>query len=56
MEWREAGGNVIVDGPALEIIHRNKITTIVVNGGKLEELEKAIQGLPTTYGTRILVD
>ncbi len=56
VEWREAGGNVIIDGPALDIIQRNRITTMVVNGGKLEELEKAIKGLPTIHGTKILVD
>lgn len=40
--WDAAGQNIVIDGPALEIIERAKIPTFVLNGKKLEELKKAI--------------
>jgi uridylate kinase len=40
--WDSAGKNIVIDGPALKIIHRAKIPTFVLNGKKLYELEKAI--------------
>ena len=53
IEWGEAGKNIIVDGPALRLIHEGRIPTFVVNGTKLAELEKAIEN-KQFYGTRIL--
>lgn len=41
-EWSAAGKNVVIDGPALEIIKRAKIPTFVLNGKRLNELEKSI--------------
>jgi uridylate kinase len=41
-EWSIAGKNIVIDGPALEIIKRAKIPTFVLNGKKLDELEKAL--------------
>lgn len=41
-EWDAAGKNVVVDGPALKIIKRSKIPTFVLNGKKLNQLERAI--------------
>ena len=41
-DWGTAGKNVIIDGPALEIINRAKIPTFVLNGKKLNQLERAI--------------
>jgi uridylate kinase len=41
-DWRTAGGNVVIDGPALKIIEKAKIPTYVLNGKKLDELEKAL--------------
>jgi len=41
-DWKTAGKNVIIDGPALNIIKRSKIPTFVLNGKRLDELEKAI--------------
>jgi len=41
-EWNLAGKNIAIDGPALKIIHRAKIPTFVVNGRRLDQLEKAI--------------
>lgn len=41
-KWDSAGQNIVIDGPALEIIERSCIPTFVLNGKKLEELKKAI--------------
>jgi uridylate kinase len=40
--WETAGKNVVIDGPSLAIIKRAKIPTFVLNGKKLDHLEKAI--------------
>jgi len=40
--WESAGQNIVIDGPALEIIDRANIPTFVLNGKKLDELKKAI--------------
>jgi uridylate kinase len=45
-EWNTAGKNIVIDGPALGIIDRAKIPTFVLNGKKLDELEKAINNQP----------
>lgn len=41
-DWDAAGKNIVIDGPALEIINRAKIPTFVLNGKRLDQLEKAI--------------
>lgn len=41
-KWKAAGSNLVIDGPALKIIHRAKTPTFVVNGKRLDQLEKAI--------------
>jgi uridylate kinase len=50
--WDSAGQNVVIDGPALEIIDRAHIPTFVLNGKNLDELKKAITG-QTFNGTII---
>ena len=50
--WEIAGKNMVIDGPALEIIKNGKITTFVLNGKNLDELEKAINN-QKFYGTKI---
>jgi len=40
--WKSAGYNTVIDGPALNEIKEKNISTYVLNGKKLEELEKAI--------------
>ena len=50
--WDSAGQNLVIDGPALEIINRAHIPTFVLNGKKLDELKKAITG-QTFNGTII---
>ena len=40
--WGAAGKNVVIDGPALQIIQRAKIPTFVLNGKELDQIEKAI--------------
>jgi len=52
--WDMAGKNVVIDGPALKIIKRAKLKTYVVNGKKLDQLEKSI--LDQSFnGTKISV-
>jgi uridylate kinase len=41
-DWDKAGKNDVIDGPALDIIKRSKIPTVVLNGKKLKQLENAI--------------
>lgn len=41
-KWDSAGQNIVIDGPALEIIDRAHIQTFILNGKKLDELKKAI--------------
>jgi len=52
--WGVAGKNIFMDEPALEIIKRAKLTTYIVNGKRLDQLEKALQG-QSFNGTTILV-
>ena len=51
--WGAAGKNIFMDEPALAIIKRAKIPTFVVNGKRLDQLEKALTGKPFD-GTTIL--
>jgi len=53
-KWGMAGKNIFMDEPALEIIRRARIPTFVVNGKRLDQLEKALLGQPFD-GTTILV-
>lgn len=53
-KWGAAGKNIFMDEPALEIIQRAKIPTFIVNGKRLDQLEKALTGQPFD-GTTILV-
>jgi len=41
-EWNSAGSNVVIDGPALELINKAKIPSFVVNGKRLNQLEKVM--------------
>lgn len=52
--WTVAGSNIVIDGPALQIIKQAKIPTVVVNGKRLDQLERAITGKPFD-GTNITV-
>lgn len=52
--WGVAGKNIFIDEPALVIIKRSKITTYIVNGTRLDQLEKAIIG-QSFNGTKIIV-
>ena len=53
-EWAAAGSNVVIDGPALEIIDKAKIPTFVVNGKRLDQIEKVINN-QLFDGTRIIL-
>jgi uridylate kinase len=52
--WGAAGKNIFMDEPALEIIKRAKLTTYIVNGKRLDQLEKAMNSQPFN-GTKILL-
>jgi uridylate kinase len=41
-DWTSAGKNMVIDGPALEIIDNARLPTFVLNGKKLSELEKLL--------------
>lgn len=53
-EWKNAGKNIVVDGPALKIIKRAKLKTCVLNGKKLDQLEHAIN-FESFDGTMIIL-
>ena len=38
-----AGKNMVIDGPALKIIKESRLSTYVINGKKISELEKVIE-------------
>ena len=52
--WGTAGKNIFMDEPSLEIIKKAKLPTFVVNGKRLDQLEKALLG-QSFDGTIILV-
>jgi uridylate kinase len=52
VKWKSAGENIVVDGPALEIIKKARLVTYVVNGRRLDQLERAIKN-QSFNGTRI---
>ena len=54
IDWDSAGKNTAIDGPALRIIKKAKIPTVVVNGKRLDQLEKAIT-CQSFDGTKIRV-
>ena len=53
-DWESAGKNVVIDGPALEIIKKANILTYVVNGKRLDQLENVMSG-KSFDGTKILL-
>ncbi len=52
--WDSAGKNMVIDGPALRVIKDNSLQTFVVNGLRLDELEKALLGTDFD-GTKIQI-
>jgi len=42
-KWTSAGNNIVIDGPSLNIIKRSKIPVVVVNGKRINQLEKAFR-------------
>ncbi|MCK4332617.1 MAG: UMP kinase [Thermoplasmatales archaeon] len=53
-KWKSAGKNIVIDGPALGIIKRAKLVTYVVNGKRLDQLEKALTD-QSFDGTKITI-
>ena len=53
-KWNEAGKNIVIDGPALEIINKRKIPTYVLNGKKLDEIKKVLDK-ESFNGTKIKI-
>ncbi len=52
--WGTAGSNMVIDGPALQLIKEHRITTSVINGKNLNELQHILEKKPF-YGTQIKV-
>ncbi len=53
-EWSSAGKNIVIDGPALGIIDKNRIPTFVLNGNNLDEIKKVLNNKDFN-GTKIKV-
>jgi uridylate kinase len=53
-EWKKAGDHIVIDGPALEVIARSHIPVSVVNGKRLDQLERAMTS-QSFQGTKITV-
>ncbi len=54
VKWSSAGKNIVIDGPALEIIKKGSIPTFVINGKKLEQIDKVISNQEFN-GTKIII-
>lgn len=52
--WNAAGSNMVVDGPALQKIHDEHITTVVINGSNIDTIKKVLDG-QSFHGTTIRV-
>lgn len=52
--WDAAGSNMVIDGPALYLIKKHKLSTCVINGNKLGELQHILEK-KSFYGTRIVL-
>ena len=52
-DWKSAGKNMVIDGPALKIISESNYETFVLNGKSLEEIEKVLTNQEFN-GTKIL--
>ena len=53
-DWNSAGSNMVIDGPALKLIKEHHISTCVINGKNLSELEKIFEK-KSFYGTEIKI-
>lgn len=52
-EWKKAGENVVIDGPALEIIRRSKYDTVVINGRNPDNFKRVLSE-GDLFGTKII--
>jgi uridylate kinase len=52
-DWKSAGKNTVIDGPALEIISKSDFDTFVINGKNLDQLELILND-KRFNGTKIL--
>jgi len=43
-DWKKAGENIVIDGPALKIISRLRNPVFILNGKKINQLNNAING------------
>ena len=50
--WKSAGKNMVIDGPALQLIAEKHIQTYVINGFHLSELDNIING-NSFHGTKL---
>lgn len=52
-EWKKAGENVVIDGPALKIIGRSKYDTVVINGRNPDNFKRVLSE-GDFFGTKII--
>jgi len=52
--WDSAGSNMVIDGPALQMIKNHNISTSVINGKNIKELEKIFEK-KKFHGTEIKI-
>jgi len=51
-EWKKAGENIVIDGPALDVIGKSTYRVAIVDGRDIENMEMAIRG-EDFVGTKI---
>jgi len=52
--WQSAGKNMVIDGPALQLIAEKQIPTYVINGFHLSELQHILSNT-SFHGTKIIL-
>ncbi len=53
-DWKSAGKNIVIDGPALKIINDHRVLTFVLNGNNLDEIKDVLNNKKFN-GTKIKI-
>ncbi len=54
IDWKSAGKNIVIDGPALKLINKHRIRTFVLNGNNLDEIKNVLSNKKFN-GTKIKI-